>query len=60
MKAAHDFLIGTNLPWDVCILIKEFLAGSVIKDDVEPDYTEMSARDLIKFRARHKGRAFTW
>lgn len=58
MKAVHDFLISTRLPWDVCVLIKEFVGPSRVL--IEPDYTEMSAHDLIKFRSRHKGRSFTW
>ena len=57
-KAVHDFLMQTKLPWDVAKIIKSFVGESKPTPD-EYYIEDMSLHELIKFRARHKKRAFT-
>ena len=58
-KAVHDFLIQTKLPWDVARIVKSFVGPTPTpQKDISLD--DISLNDLIKFRARHKKRAFTF
>ena len=64
-KAVHDFLMQTKLPWDVAKIIKAYVGPNIsLPDDGSgvadcSDLAEADVHELIKFRSRHKKRAFT-
>jgi hypothetical protein len=62
MTTVHDFLVQTKLPWDVARIIKSFVGQTQPppRDVDEISLDDISLNELVKFRSRHKKRAFTF
>lgn len=55
----HKLLIDMEIPWDVARIIKQFIGKPPEGVPIQLDEEEIETERLIKWRSRHKKRAFT-
>ena len=55
----HKLLLNMEIPWDVARIIKQFICKPPEEVHIRLDYEEKEIERLIKWRSRHKKRAFT-